>query len=269
MVDLHHHLLWGLDDGSPDLPTSLEMARMAQADGITHVVVTPHASDRYSFDPALVAARRAELADALSQQAIPLHLGLGCDFHLNYDNIQDAFQRPRRYTVNGTEYLLIELPDYSLPPNLLQTFYDLRVAGMTPILTHPERNPTLQKEPWRLTEWIEGGLLTQVTAGSITGAMGRPARRMALDLLGKRQVHFISTDAHNLTTRPPRMRSAYRAISLRFSPAYAEQLCVSNPLAVFYGHPLPEQDAPLQAPPGERGSEPSWWQRWFPFRSFS
>lgn len=266
MVDLHHHLLPGMDDGSPDLSISIEMARAAAADGITHVVCTPHASDRYAFDPAVITTRRAELADALSQQGIPLHLGMGCDFHLSYDNIQDALERPRRYTVNGTEYLLIELPDYSLSPNLLQTFYELRLAGMTPILTHPERNPTLQNEPWRLEEWIKGGLLTQVTAGSVLGAMGRPAKKMALDLLRKGQVHFIATDAHNLTSRPPRMRAAYKAISLRFTPAYAEQLCVSNPLAVFYGRPLPEQDAPLEAP-DERRSGLSWWQRLVQFRS--
>ena len=219
MVDLHHHLLPGLDDGSPDLPSSIAMARAAVADGITHVVCTPHASDRYEFDPAVTYRLRGELADALSREGIELQLGTGCDLHLSYDNIQDALKRPRRYTVNGTEYLLIELPDYSLSPNLLQTFYELRVAGMTPILTHPERNPTLQNEPWRLTEWIEGGLLTQVTAASVLGQMGRPAKKLALDLLSRRQVHFISTDAHNLTSRPPRMRAAHKAISTRFTPA--------------------------------------------------
>ena len=261
MVDLHHHLLPGLDDGSPDLPTSVAMARTAVEDGITHVVCTPHASDRYAFDPALVAARRTELSAALAQAGIALQLGTGCDFHLNYDNIQDALQHPRRYTVNGSEYLLIELPDYSLSANLPQTFYDLRVAGMTPILTHPERNPTLQNEPGRLREWIEAGLLTQVTAASVLGTMGRPAKKLALDLLRTGQVHFIATDAHNLRTRPPQMRAAFKAIASRFSPEYAEQLCVANPLAVFYGRSLPEQTAPLRAPDQRGGAGLSWWQR--------
>src|SRR5579875_1834710 len=90
MVDVHHHLLPGLDDGSPDVATSLEMARIAVAEGITHVACTPHASSRYAFDPGLVPARAEELRSALADAKIPLTLGLGCDFHLSYDNIQDA-----------------------------------------------------------------------------------------------------------------------------------------------------------------------------------
>ena len=205
----------------------------------------------------------------LAVKVSTLHLGLGCDFHLSYDNIQDALARPRRYTINGTEYLLIELPDYSLSPNLLQTFYDLRLAGMTPILTHPERNPTLQNEPWRLNEWIAGGLLTQITAGSLLGNMGRPAKKLAFDLLRKGQVHFIATDAHNMSSRPPCMGAAYKLISTRFTREYAEQLCVANPLAVFHGRPLPEQDAPLHAPGARSDASLSWWQRLLQFRSLS
>src|SRR5579875_1269198 len=105
MVDLHHHLLPGLDDGSPDLETSLEMARLAVADGITHVVCTPHASDRYAFDPERVLLAAEQLRAALEENNIRLTLGLGCDFHLNYDNIQDALVHPTRYTINSHDYL--------------------------------------------------------------------------------------------------------------------------------------------------------------------
>ena len=149
MVDLHHHLLPGLDDGSPDLRTSIEMSRIAEAEGITHVVCTSHANSRYTFDPQRNAALAAELRDALQQAGIHLKLGLGCDFHLSYDNVQDALAQPARYSINGHDYLLVELPDFSLSPNLGETFYELRLRGLIPILTPPgaQSHPAARSRP--------------------------------------------------------------------------------------------------------------------------
>ena len=242
MVDLHHHLLPGLDDGAPDLATSLKMARMAADDGITHVVCTPHASGRYHFDPQRNQELLAELRQVVSDGGIRLILGSGCDFHLSYDNVRDALENPRRYTINGGEYLLIELPDYGLPPTLEETFYSLRLGGMTPILTHPERNPSLQQDVSRLKSWIRDGMLTQVTAASVTGLMGRKAQKLAERLLADRWVHFIATDAHNIGSRPPQMRAACDAIAGRYGEQYAQRLCTENPQAVFDNRHLPPQE---------------------------
>jgi protein-tyrosine phosphatase len=245
VVDLHHHLLPGMDDGSPDLATSIKMARMAADDGISHVVCTPHANSRWHFDPERIAALLAELRAGLADAGIRLVLGSGCDFHLSYDNVHDALENPHRYTVNGGEYLLIELPDYGLPPTLEETFYSLRLSGMTPILTHPERNPSLQQDVSRLGTWIRDGMLTQVTAASVTGLMGRKAQKLAERLLADRWVHFIATDAHNVSTRPPQMRAACDHIAGRFGEGYAQRLCTENPQAVFDNRRLPVQEAPL------------------------
>jgi len=244
VVDLHHHLLPALDDGPPDLATTIKMARMAADDGITHVVCTPHANARYHFEPQQIQGLLGEVREAIADAGIRLILGSGCDFHLSYDNVRGALENPRRYTVNGGEYLLIELPDYALPPNLEETFYSLRVAGMTPILTHPERNPSLQQDDARLKDWIRDGMLTQVTAGSVMGMMGRKAQKMAEKLLADRWVHFLSTDAHNISSRPPRMREARDHIAKRHSEQYAQRLCTENPQAVFDNRPLPRQDVP-------------------------
>jgi protein-tyrosine phosphatase len=246
VVDLHHHLLPGLDDGPPDLATSLKMARIAADDGITHVACTPHASSRYRFDPHRVQALLIELRHAIAEAGIRLILGTGCDFHLSYDNVRDAVENPRRYTINGGEYLLIELPDYALPPNLEETFYSLRLVGMTPILTHPERNPSFQQDTSRLADWVRDGMLTQVTAASVTGLMGRKAQKLTERLLADRWVHFISTDAHNISNRPPHIRSAYDHIAARYGAAFAQRLCTENPQAVFDNRPLPPQDPPLR-----------------------
>jgi protein-tyrosine phosphatase len=244
MVDLHHHLLPGIDDGSTDLANSVAMARMAAEDGITHVVCTPHASNHWTFVPATVAAKLDELRAALAAESIPLTLGAGCDFHLSFDNIEDAFANPRRYTINANRYLLVELPDIILAPGIGETLHNLRVSDMTPILTHPERNPTLQRDEDRLANWLRDGLLVQVTAGSVLGDMGKEAERMAHRLLANRWVHFLATDAHNITTRPPRMRAAHDLVAKKYGAAYAHALCIANPAAVFEGQPLPTLEPP-------------------------
>ena len=260
MVDLHHHLLPGLDDGSPELSVSVEMARIAQEEGITHIVCTPHASSRYTFDPQANTARITELRAALKDAGVRMTLGLGCDFHVNYDNVQDALAHPSRYSINGHDYLLVELADYSISPNMQEAFYELRLGGLTPILTHPERNPTLQRDPDRLIPWLRDGLLCQVTAGSVVGDMGKTAQKFAHRLLSKRWVHFLATDAHNTKARPPRMRKAYEVVARKYGAAYADMLCIQNPMSVFEGRPLAEQE--MLGLEAETEIKPeTWWQR--------
>lgn len=260
MIDLHHHLLFGLDDGPSDLDTSLAMAKIAVEDGVTHVVCTPHANGAYTYDPALNAERIATLRSALAAQSIPLTLGMGCDFHLSYDNIQDALAHPRKYSINATGNLLVELPDYGLPRTLTETFFEMQLAGLTPILTHPERNPTLQKNPTRLAEWLRNGLLLQVTAGSVLGHMGRAAEQMSHRLLADRWVHILATDAHNTTTRPPRMSESHAAVAKKYGTNYANLLCLENPRALFDGTALGPQEEPLHLFE-DTEEKRSWWQR--------
>jgi protein-tyrosine phosphatase len=244
MIDLHHHLLPGLDDGSKTMDNSVAMAKLAAADGITHVVCTPHANGKYIYDPQVNEAKLAELRGLLAADSVPLTLGLGCDFHLSYDNIQDAKDHPTRYTINNLSYLLVEIPDYGLPRGLTEIFYELQLAGMTPILTHPERNPTLQADMARVEEWLRGGILIQVTGDSVRGSMGKSAERMAHHLLANRWVHFLATDAHNVTSRPPRLKEARAIVSKKYGSDYATALCENNPRAVFEGQSLPAQEDP-------------------------
>ncbi len=260
MIDIHSHLLPGLDDGSPDMETSIAMARMAAADGITHMVCTPHANHRYPYDPFrvedLIANLRARLADA----GIPLQLARGADFHLTYENIQEALADPARFSIAGRGYIMTELPEYGSFSSFDETYYELRLAGMTPVLTHPERNPTLQDNHTKVNDWLRLGVLMQVTANSVLGHMGKKAQRMAFDLLEKRQVHFVATDAHNTTSRPPKMREAYDLIAKRYGGGYADALCKSNPMLAFEGKPFPE-DVQLQGSEGTEEAAGSWWRR--------
>ena len=261
MIDIHHHLLFGLDDGSRDIETSVAMAEMAADDGITHIVCTPHANAHFRFNPAINQERLEQLQARLDGRVT---LGLGCDFHLSFENIEDALQHRTRYTINGKQYLLVEFPDLAIPPTMSDVFYQFLIAGMQPIITHPERNPTIQKNPQRLDEWIERGCLVQITASSLTGRFGRLAESFSHALLKQNKVHFIATDAHNLDSRPPRMKQAYELIAKGYGLDTAERLCVSNPAAVFFGNDLPVQPLPGQ---GESSPSPaehqSFWKRIF------
>ncbi len=259
MIDIHHHLLWRMDDGAATVETSVAMAKIAAADGISHVVCSPHANASFAYEPSVIAEKITELQQRLDREGIAVRLGRGCDFHMSYENIQEAKVDPAKFSINGMGYLLVEVPDYGLPRGLTEIFYQLQLAGLTPILTHPERNPTLQNDHPRLVDWLRGGVLVQVTAGSVVGRMGKHAERMAHDLLANRWVHFLATDAHNTTSRPPKMRDAFDLVAKKYGPDYAHLLCVSNPLAAFMGKPLQPQPEPLNL--YENLKEKSWWQR--------
>jgi protein-tyrosine phosphatase len=259
MIDIHHHLLWGMDDGASNLETSVAMAKAAASDGISHIVCSPHANGLYVYEPRVIADKIAELQRLLDRDAIAVKLGRGCDFHMSYENVQEAKLDPAKFSINGSGYLLVEIPDYGISPGLTEIFYQLQLAGLIPILTHPERNPTLQADRPRMMDWLRGGVLVQVTAGSVVGRMGRHAERMAHDLLSNRWVNFLATDAHNTTSRPPKMREAFDVVAKKYGPDYAHLLCVSNPLAAFTGKPLPPQPEALNL--YEEFKEKSWWQR--------
>lgn len=258
MIDIHHHLLFGLDDGSKDIETSVAMAEMAASDGITHIVCTPHANHQYRFNPAVNQERLEQLRDRLQGKVT---LGLGCDFHLSFENIDDALRNPTKYTINQKRYLLVEFADLAIPQQMSQVFYQLQVAGVQPIITHPERNLTIQKSPQRLGEWLHGGCLVQVTAASLTGRFGRLAMSLAHKLIAENKVHFLATDAHNLESRPPRMKEAFEMVKKQYGAETAERLCISNPRTVFFGEELPPLPALVESASSQSAHKQSLWGR--------
>jgi protein-tyrosine phosphatase len=248
LIDIHHHLLYGLDDGSPNIDISVAMAEAAAADGTTHIVCTPHANNTYEFSPEVNIERLAELQKRLGDR---IQLGLGCDFHLSYDNITDALKNPTKYSINKTAYLLVEFPDFGIAQNMADTFYELELAKLTPIITHPERNQTITQRPDRLAEWLRAGCLVQVTSGALTGRFGKTAEAFAMNLLKKNWVHFIASDAHNLNSRPPQLKPAYTFVSKNFGEETAQRLFVTNPRAAYQGDQWPEQPEPIGLYPDE------------------
>jgi protein-tyrosine phosphatase len=225
-----------MDDGPDSFDGSFAMAEMAIAEGITHLIATPHANQSYPFIPNLVRQRRDELQEKFEGQLV---LATGCDFHLSFENLQEIRRDPERFTLNQKSYLLVEFADFSIPAALDQSLHDLQLAGIQPIITHPERNPLIRAQPERLYKWLQQGCYVQVTAQSLLGRFGRAAEEMTQKLLDAGAVHFLASDAHNVTSRPLRLRDAFDELSKTRGEEVAQALLVDNPAAAFEGNPLP------------------------------
>lgn len=253
MVDIHTHILPGVDDGARTLEEAVAMVEMAARDGTTCLVATPHCNDRYPY-------RREENLRVLSElkqgTGGRVELALGCDVHLSYENLQPLLAGDRSYTINQGPYLLAEFADYAIPPPLIETLHELRLKGFIPIITHPERNPILQRRGLSLLrQLVAMGCPVQVTAGSLLGHFGSAARRMVEELLRCQMVHIVASDAHDLKERPPRLSEAYTVVARAVGQEPAQALFGSNPRAVVAGEALPFFPEPAGPPR----------RRWFDF----
>lgn len=242
MVDIHSHILPEVDDGPKTWDISVEMCRTAAADGISHMVATPHANDRYHYDREYLTGLVSHLQQLVGDTP---KLSLGCDFHLSYDNVQDALANPTRYVIDNTRYLLVEFSNYSIPQQISDSFLKLGDHGITVIVTHPERNPILRENPQRILEWAEQGCIIQVTGSALTGFWGDRSRRVAHWLLEHQAVHVLATDAHDTAKRVPILSTAREAAAEICGEEIAQALVETNPRAIINNEPLQYFPRPL------------------------
>jgi protein-tyrosine phosphatase len=252
VVDIHSHVLWGMDDGAPTEEVSLEMLRMASDAGTTDIVATPHSNGDYEYQPALIAERIEELTEK-TQGNPAIHRG--CDLHLSFDNIMEALDNPEKYSINGHRYMLVEFSDLYIAATMGQVLDKLLDADLVPIVTHPERNPILRKEAARLEEWVNQGCLVQVTAMSVLGRFGKSAAATAHKLLAQGMVHVIASDAHDPIHRHPRLDEAFAAVADRYGEDTAQLLFIDNPRGIIRGEYVSSERFP---PPVRR----PWWKFW-------
>jgi protein-tyrosine phosphatase len=255
MVDIHSHILPGLDDGAQTIEESLEMLDIAAASGTTDIVATPHANGEFRFDPDRV---QQLFQDLSRRKAASIRIHLGCDFHLTYANLLNAIENPSKYTINHHQYLMVELPDLIALTAVKSAINQLIGVGIVPIITHPERNRSLQPELRELERWTASGGRVQVTAQSLLGRFGSAAQRAAGSLMDGNYVHFIASDAHDCVDRTPDLSTAYNYVAAKYGAQRADALFIHNPGATLQGAPLLHADSSVKKAINRRpfGSNP-------------
>jgi protein-tyrosine phosphatase len=236
MVDIHCHILPGIDDGAETWGTTTQMCRMAVRDGITHIVATPHCDGHYEYDRAHFTDMLATLSEVSGGQ---LTFTIGCDFHLSPRNIEAAMDDPRPFAIGDTQYIMVEFDHHGIPSNAGELLRTLLSRGMVPIITHPERNALLMKKLGVVQEFIEMGCLSQVTANAFTGFWGPKSQKAAEKLLQKKAIHIVASDAHDLELRPPLLSMARTRVATLAGADTAKALFTHNPAAVVAGQSVP------------------------------
>jgi protein-tyrosine phosphatase len=241
IIDVHSHILPGLDDGPKDLDESLRMCRLYVAEGVTTVVATPHVCDRrFHVTPEAVRAGALLLSEACRYHGLDLEILPGSDVRLEPE-LPDSVDEEEVLTLGDNErYLLLELPLQTAPP-IEGIMEDLAARGITPILSHPERNMELMRKPERLGELVEAGFLVQITADSLFGDFGEGSRLAAEWFLKEDFVHVVASDAHSSKVRRPRLRRAERLLTSIAGGETACKLLRANPAAIIHGETIAER----------------------------
>lgn len=213
MLDLHCHILPGIDDGAQTLEDSLAMAEKAISQGITHILCTPHHNNgKYSNPADQVIKKVAELQQELDQRNLDLTLLEGQEVRITGTLLGSIAKGEILFTDLDDTYILIEFPTGEVPAYTEQLFFQLFSQGHTPVIVHPERNAVFRKDPNKLLPFLEMGVLTQLTAPSIVGAFGKDIQKTAKQMLKHNMLYMVASDAHNLMNRTFYMKEAYDVI---------------------------------------------------------
>ncbi|MCO7177088.1 tyrosine-protein phosphatase [Sporolactobacillus kofuensis] len=217
MIDIHSHILPGIDDGAQDEQVSLAMARQAVAEGITQIVATPHHRNRHWDNPKPeILARVEKLNQLLQDNQINLRVLPGQEPRIFGEMAEDETDQELVTVNNNKKYILVEFPTHHVPRYAQQLFFDLQVKGITPVIVHPERNEEILKQPAILFDFVTEGALSQVTAASLIGKNGRMAKKRCLQFIEHNLSQFVASDAHNVTTRPFYMHEAFLELKKQF-----------------------------------------------------
>jgi len=234
MIDVHAHILDGVDDGAQSMTDSIELLRMAADSGTTDIIATPHFIEGASH---LSWETIKEKTDVLNGNAlsagIPIRVHTGAEIELNLDMLDMIEKGQGDYCLAGSKYILVELPMESIPRCADDFFYELQLRDLVPVLAHPERYSNLQKHPEILLSWVQHDILLQCNAGSFTGMFGTKAQAFAEMLLNNNMVHFLGSDAHKIERRNTDMREAVIRMKTLVSELYVEQIVTSNPQAIL------------------------------------
>jgi len=238
MIDLHCHLLPGIDDGPATLEEALEMARIAVANGIEEAHVTPHLHPgRWENDLPKIAAAVQAYREALAQAGIPLEIGFAAEVRLDYEILPliEAGRVPFLGTLEGRNVMLLEFPHSHVPVGADKFVAWLLAHNIQPMIAHPERNKDLMREPARLEPFVREGCLLQLTADSLAGGFGEQCEVCAREFLERGWVSVLASDAHDTVDRPPRMAPGRDAAAKIVGEEEARRLTYDTPLRIARG----------------------------------
>ena len=261
MIDLHSHILPGIDDGATSLDVSIEMARIAVADGIEVMACTPHIyPGLYMNDAAGIRSAMERLQRELDGRQIALRLVAGADVHL-VPGLVAGIREGRVPTLHGSRYLLLEPSHHVPPPRLEDSVFQFLIAGFVPVITHPERLAWVGDHYESFRRMAEHGVWIQLTAGSLTGAFGPKAREWSERFLDDGLVHLLATDAHTTGRRRPVLSEAVRVAARRVGDEEARRMVVDRPKSILENRPPAEVHRPaIRASTVATGG---FWRRWF------
>jgi protein-tyrosine phosphatase len=242
LIDLHCHLLPGIDDGAKNVATSLAMARMAADDGISTIVCTPHILPGvYNNTGPAIRQAVTQLREKISEVGIPIRLFAGADVHIAPD-LDVRLGDGRALAINDSRYLLLEPPHHQLPRRLEDLIFGLQAAGYVPIVTHPERLSWIEGHYDLIKRLVDNSILMQLTAGSLMGRFGRRPRYWAERMLDDGLCHVLATDAHDTEKRPPRMAVARELVAQRLGEDEATNVVLTRARGIL------ENISPAQLP---------------------
>lgn len=248
IIDIHCHILPGIDDGARDAVESLEMARIAVRDEIVAVVTTPHHLPRSGLTAVEEAGKRVkDLQERLLWAEIDLRLHPGQEIAIQPD-LPQLLQKGEAVPLNGTRYVLVEPPFISYPPYIDDLLFQVQLQGKVPILAHPERCAGIQRDPSILHRLVERGVLAQMNTGSLLGHYGNDAKEAAEVLLGRDLIHILASDAHHATgSRVPQVTEGVNAVAKLIGEERAWAMMTTNPQAVVEGGRIKVPE-PLERP---------------------
>lgn len=239
MFDLHSHLLPSIDDGAIDIDDAVSLAKMAVADGITHMVCTPHIHPgRYENDKKSIETALTQLRAALQKNHVNLSVSAAAEVRFDMQLMQGVLKQevPFLGSWQGKNVLLLEFPHSEIPFGAEQLTKWLLKHDVIPMIAHPERNKGLMRQPTRLKPFIEMGCLLQVTAGSVAGRFGESAQNLAHELLRQDLVTILASDAHNTQYRPPILSEGLAATSSLIGENKAKRLVLDSPREISQQH---------------------------------